>query len=615
MTGPAILILGPSGLGTAHRLAAALGEATIEGPETLTGEPALRPFPVFADRLRELFAEGRATVGLCATGILIRVLAPLLGDKTAEPPVIAVAEDGSAVVPLLGGHHGANDLARRLARVLDAPAAITTAGDLRLGTALDAPPSGWRLANPDDAKPFTSALLRGEPARIDPALDWLSGTWIRRADTAELRLTATTGQRAGGPTELVYHPARLALGVGCERGCPGDGVIALARSTLAEHGLATAAVAAVVSLDLKADEAAVHELAANLDVPARFFDRQALLAQVDRLANPSAIVAQEVGVPGVAEAAALAATGPEGRLLVEKTKGARATVAIAQAPAPLDAGALGRGRGRLALVGLGPGGRAWRSREAEMELAAATDWVGYGLYLDLAADLQAGKTLHRFPLGAEEERVRTALTLAGQGRNVALVCSGDPGIYAMASLVFELADPEGSDATLPDGARRAEIVVVPGISAVQAAAARAGGMIGHDFCCISLSDLLTPWAAIEMRLAAAAEGDFVVALYNPRSLRRRHQLPRALEILRAHRPADTPVVVAHSLGRPDERIEIATLADFDPETVDMMSVVLIGATATRAFAAGDGRLRVYTPRGYAAKRPAIADTLSGASHA
>ena len=606
MNRPAILVLGPSGLGTAHRLAAVLGGAQIEGPETLLDEGTLRPFPVFADRLRALFAEGRAIVGLCAAGILIRVLAPLLGDKTAEPPVIAVAEDGSAVVPLLGGHHGANELARRLAVALDVPAAITTAGDLRLGTALDAPPPGWHLANPDDAKSFTSALLRGDPARIDPALDWLAGTGIRRDEAAALRLTATTRRRAGGTTELVYHPARLALGVGCERGCPAGDLIALAHTTLAEHDLAPAAIAAVVSLDLKADEAAVHALSADLGVPARFFDRQALLAQANRLANPSTIVAREVGVPGVAEAAALAAAGPEGRLLVEKTKGARATVAIAEAPAPLDAGALGRGRGRLALVGLGPGGRAWRSHEAETELIAATDWVGYGLYLDLATDLQAGKRLHRFPLGAEEERVCAALTLAGQGRKVALVCSGDPGIYAMASLVFELMDPDGSGANAPDGARRAEIVVIPGISAVQAAAARAGAMIGHDFCCISLSDLLTPWTAIEARLAAAAEGDFVVGLYNPRSMRRRDQMPRALAILGAHRLAETPVIVAHSLGRGDERIETTTLADLDPETVDMMSVVLVGATSTRTFTAGDGRRRTYTPRGYAAKRLAAA---------
>lgn len=613
MIRPAIVVLGPSGLGTARRLAAVLGEATIEGPETLMGEERLRSFPVFADRLRALFAEGRAIVGLCAAGILIRVLAPLIGDKTTEPAVIAVAEDGSAVVPLLGGHHGANELARHLAGALDAPAAITTAGDLRLGAALDAPPPGWRLANPDDAKPVTAALLRGEPARIDPALDWLAGTGIRRDEAAELCLTATIRPRAGGPTKLVYHPARLALGVGCERGCPADDLIALAHTTLAEHDLAPAAIAAVVSLDLKADEAAVHALAADLGVSARFFNRQELLAQTDRLANPSTIVAREVGVPGVAEAAALAAAGPEGRLLVEKTKGARATVAIAEAAAPLDAGALGRARGRLALVGFGPGGRAWRSREAEMELAAATDWVGYGLYLDLAADLQAGKFLHRFPLGAEEDRVRAALTLAGEGQNVALVCSGDPGIYAMASLVFELADPDGGDATLPDGARRAEIVVVPGISAVQAAAARAGAMIGHDFCCISLSDLLTPWAVIEARLAAAAEGDFVVALYNPRSLRRRDQLPRALALLRAHRPANTPVIIAHNLGRRDDRMETTTLAGLDPETVDMMSVVLVGATSTRTFIAGDGRRRTYTPRGYTAKRLAAASPAAEVS--
>ncbi len=192
--------------------------------------------------------------------------------------------------------------------------------------------------------------------------------------------------------------------------------------------------------------------------------------------------------------------------------------------------------------------------------------------------------------------MRAALDLAAEGFDVALVCSGDPGIYAMAALVFELLDREPR----PEW-RRAEITVVPGISALQAAAARAGAPLGHDFCAISLSDLLTPWAAIERRLRAAAEGDLVVALYNPVSRRRTTQLLRAVEILRRKRPAETPVVLARNLGREGEAVTVIRLDELTPEAVDMLTLVLIGSSATRRIERGDGGVWVYTPRGYATK--------------
>jgi cobalt-precorrin 5A hydrolase/precorrin-3B C17-methyltransferase len=184
------------------------------------------------------------------------------------------------------------------------------------------------------------------------------------------------------------------------------------------------------------------------------------------------------------------------------------------------------------------------------------------------------------------------------------VCSGDPGIYAMATLVFELLDEPAGGARLSDAARRCEIVVAPGISAFQAAAARAGAPIGHDFCAISLSDLLTPWEAIERRLQAAAQADFVVAFYNPRSARRRNQLLRAMEILAAHRPRDTPVVIATDIGRPKESIRIVRLEDFDAGEVDMLTLVMVGASTSRTLDTGDGRRWAWTPRGYDKKRNA-----------
>jgi cobalt-precorrin 5A hydrolase/precorrin-3B C17-methyltransferase len=221
--------------------------------------------------------------------------------------------------------------------------------------------------------------------------------------------------------------------------------------------------------------------------------------------------------------------------------------------------------------------------------------VGYGLYLDLVGDLVAGKERHVSELAQEEERVRRALDLAAEGRNVALVCSGDAGIYALATLAFELMDRE-------DRAdwNRTTVQVTPGVSALQAAAARIGAPIGHDFCTISLSDLLTPFKEIEKRLKAAAEGDFVVAFYNPVSKRRRTQLARAQKILVARRGPDAPVVLARNLGREEETIEVIKLGDLTPDHADMLTMVLVGNSQSRVIERG-GRKWVYTPRGYAAK--------------
>ncbi|MEE8536108.1 MAG: precorrin-3B C(17)-methyltransferase, partial [Kiloniellales bacterium] len=421
---------------------------------------------------------------------------------------------------------------------------------------------------------------------------WLARSALPISDAGGLEIRVTETADPGAPDRLVYHPAVLAVGVGCERDCDPHEVIALVEETLAEAGLAAGAVAALVSIDLKADEPAVHAAAKALEVPARFFGKVALAAETDRLVNPSDLVRREVGVAGVAEGAALAAAGPEGALVVPKRKSKRATCAIARAPAPLDPAAIGRPRGRLAVVGTGPGDAAWRTPEVEAEVRRASDLVGYRLYLDLLGPLVRGKALHAFALGEEEARVRAALDLAAEGRRVALVSSGDPGIYAMAALVFELLERE-------DRAdwRRIEIAVSPGISALQAAAARIGAPLGHDFCAVSLSDLMTPWAVIERRLVAAAEGDFVVALYNPVSKRRRHQLAKAAEILRRRRAAGTPVVLARNLGRPGERVEVIDLAELTPERVDMLTLVLVGSSETRRLAHGGG-IWVYTPRGY-----------------
>ncbi len=258
---------------------------------------------------------------------------------------------------------------------------------------------------------------------------------------------------------------------------------------------------------------------------------------------------------------------------------------------PIEPAALGVARGRLAIVGIGPGDPAWRTPEASRLLAGSSDLVGYSLYLDLLGAAASGKTRHDSPIGAEAERARLALDLAAAGRRVALVSSGDAGIYGLAALVFELLDREPRRDW-----QAVELVVAPGVSAMQAAAARIGAPLGHDFCAISLSDLLTPWDIIRARVEAAARADFVVALYNPRSPRRAALLGEAAAILLEHRPPETPVAIARNLGRTGETVSIVALGELAAAEIDMLSLVIVGNRQTRRVAGDPPRL--YTPRGY-----------------
>lgn len=564
----------------AHKIADAVGSEVVPcGPDAAD---ASRILP-------EAFRAERPIIGICAAGILIRLLAPFLADKTTEPPVLAVAIDGTSVVPLLGGHRGANRLARDLADLLGAHAAITTASDLRFGGALDEPPGGYALADRKAARAAMSAVLQGASLRVVGDAPFLKA-WGYPTDPAGTVTVTVTETPVGG---FAYHPKTIVAGMGCERGTGASEVIDLLSTALDQASLSPLSLAAIASVDIKADEPALLAAASHFGVPLRLFSAQSLALEVPP--TPSAYVAETVGTPSVAEAAALKA----GPLVLTKLKSARATCALSRAPAPVDVEAFGQAPGVLHLVGLGPGAPETRTAAAVAALRQSSDWVGYGLYLDLAGDIAHGQVEHRFPLGAEEPRVRHALELAASGKTVSLLCSGDAQIYAMAALAFELLEATGGRALSPP-AQRVTVVTHPGVSAFQAASAAAGALIGHDFCCISLSDLLTPRDQIVQRLASAAAGDFVTALYNPRSGRRTDLLDLAAATFRAHRPAGTPVIVASNLGRPDERVRVVPLGDFDPAEVDMLTIVLIGATTSRSFDKA-GRRVAYTPRGYARK--------------
>ncbi len=610
LNAPVFVALTSDGARLARRLAADTG-GIWHGLKGRVGDD-LEPGEMFehtVDHLRDLFLSGRSIVGICAAGILIRALAGHTLAKKTESPVLAMSEDGKVIVPLLGGHHGANALAEKLAAITGGIAALTTAGDRRFGIALDEPPEPFLLAQPDKAKPVMARLLAGEGLRLITDLPaglehidqrwraWLSSLEIREeGDGPRLALTLKPAENTDA--DLVYHPVILSLGLGASRGCPAPEMVALVDRGLEDAGVAAAAVRDVASVDLKADEAAMNALASAFGCRLRLYPPARLEEETPHLSSPSEVVFKEVGCHGVAEAAALASAGPDSRLLLPKIRDAHATMALALDISAVFRDTTSRHAGRVMLVGIGPGQSVWRTPEATHMIASADELVGYHFYIDLLGPVARGKPRRDFALGEEEARCRYALEEAATGKDIAIICSGDAGIYAMGALVYELLSRKEEDAGVSMAARRVEVLTAPGVSALQAAAARSGAILGHDFCTISLSDLMTPWDQIETRIDAAGRGDFVIAFYNPVSKRRRTGLAIAKEILLRYRPASTPVVLASSLGRPEEEIRFRDLGRLEVDEVDMLTVVMVGASTSQIMDHRGGKA-VFTPRGYA----------------
>ncbi|RCJ26616.1 precorrin-3B C(17)-methyltransferase [Nostoc sp. ATCC 43529] len=571
---PAIIVLGQNSVAVARKIISVLPGTTLYGLEGRTSGVDVS-FRNFGETLRELFTQGTPVIGICAAGILIRTLAPMLSDKRQEPPVLAVAEDGSAVVPLLGGLAGVNDLARRIAQALDVKPAITTTGDLRLGTALLSPPPGYHLANPDDAKKFISDLLAGAQVKVEGVAPWLSDSKLPINANGDLTIQVTERLVTPAPNCLVYHPATIAIAIDATVNYT-DQTLALVHQLLADAALEKASIAGIFAPITTAADPAIHAVTKALKVPVRFFTSNQLEKLLSQGYSP-------------VQAIAIAATGAS-------PISSAAHIAIAIAQQPIDPNTIGQPRGRLAIIGTGPGGQEWMSGEVKEILKSATDLVGYKTYLDLIGSLGDGKQRHESDNREEEARAKMALDLAASGRYVAVVSSGDPGIYAMATAVFEVCDRYAK----PEW-ETIDIHVAPGISAMQAAAAAIGAPLGHDFCAISLSDILKPWSAIAQRIAAAAEADFVIAFYNPVSKDRTWQLAEARNILLQHRTPDTPVVLGRNLGRPGQTVKVITLEELAPTTADMRTVILVGSTKTRIIKRGNGNVWVYTPRRYTEK--------------
>ncbi|WP_285375142.1 precorrin-3B C(17)-methyltransferase [Pseudomonas sp. lyk4-TYG-107] len=558
---PAIVILGQGALATARRIQQLYPTAQIHG---LAGrvEGADCSYQEFGATLRELYQQDTPIIALCAAGIVIRTLAPLLLEKGAEPAVLAVAEDGSAVVPLLGGLGGVNVMAREIAAALQVAAAITTSGELRFGTCLLNPPSGYALADLELGKRFVSDLLAGHSVRIEGAAPWLDQAQLPQDPQAQRSIHVGSAERVASANELLIYPRSVAVAVSAQL----DDLPHAVRAALQQAGVAQQSLACLLAADTEMASARLREAALELGVPLRFVAAQKDLGELARQVLPQAVISNTNGL------------------------------AIARAEQPLDVAQIGRQRGRLAVIGLGPGAAELMVPAVKAELARATDVLGYETYVRMAGPFRDDQVQHCTDNREEMQRARHAFRLAAEGRSVIVVSSGDPGVFAMAAAVLE-ALHESTDPKW----HSVELEILPGVSASLATAAQAGAPLGHDFCVMSLSDNLKPWSIIEKRLDLAAEADLALAFYNPISRARPWQLGRALEIVAQHRSAVTPVVLGRDIGRPGQTLRVTTLGQLTPDQVDMRTMVLVGSSTTCTFPKAEGGEWVYTPRWYGEK--------------
>ena len=668
------------------------------------------------DRIAHLWPEHRGFIFCLAAGAVVRLVAPLLQDKSRDPAVVVIDETGKFVISLCSGHIGGADrLARLVAAQIGATPVLTgaSAGLGLPGIDLLGVPFGWRRGD-GDWTGVSAAAARGESIEViqeagstlwqqhlpeghpfyfnfpesrqkrkvaddlvaddlaadklaaDKVADVKARIWISFART---KFASEPELQSELPT-VQWHPRVLWVGIGCERGTSKAVIEKAIERVFRDNGLAVDAIAGIATIDLKADEVGLLEICQERNWPLRTFSAEVLRSL--RVPTPSEIVNKEVGTPSVAEAAAIVAALEAGsaiapapnpnskknsettnraqnsKLEAKNSKGeafrqklvgeadslspecfapttpskgeafhqnvcrgeadslspeylaptnilvskqifrlegqaGAATIAVAQGEREYT----GR-QGKLLLVGIGPGQLEQMTPAAQTAVTGADAIIGYSLYINLISPLlRPGQIVESLPIAQERQRAERAIALANWGLTVAVVSSGDAGIYGMAGLVLEQLRAENWDGQTPG------VEVFPGITALQATASRLGAPLMHDFCAISLSDLLTPWPVIEKRLEAAARADFVTALYNPRSQTRTEQIGLARKIFLEYRDAQTPVAIARSVYREQEQITVTTLEKMLDFTIDMLSTVLIGNQSTGFY-----ENWLITPRGY-----------------
>ncbi|HEY78068.1 MAG TPA: precorrin-3B C(17)-methyltransferase [Dehalococcoidia bacterium] len=607
----AIVAITRKGAALGRRLKQQLAGSQLYLPEKFAAgpEPDEHPFSSPAKKVvGEIFGRYRYLVLVMAVGIAVRLIAAKLSDKHTDPGVVVVDDAGTFCVSLLSGHiGGANELGKRIASLIGAYPVVTTASEASGTIAVDMLGNefGWQIEDGANVSAVSAALVNGETVVLYQDAgenDWWpkgkplpenlrivgSIADLRQPDfQAALIITdriLNEEQRALLPANIViYRPRSLVVGIGCNRGTPCAEIEAAVSLVFAENGLSIKSIRNIATITGKSSEAGLIEFAGKYHLPIDYFDKETLGKTVFP-SSPSAAALRHVGTPAVCETAALLSSGCDS-LVAPKTSYRRSvTVAVARLAFNNER----QTKGRLFLVGIGPGEPSHMTQKAREVIKRSDVVVGYQTYIGLIESLITHQEVIATGMGSEVERVQAAIGLARQGKRVSLISSGDTGIYGMAGLVGEvLSEQPGNDL---------DIEVIPGVPLLAASAALLGSPVSGDFATVSLSDYLLPWSEISRRIKSAAEADYVIIIYNPRSKKRRHQMTEAREIILQHRAPSTPVGIVTNAYRPAQTVAITDLEHMLDSEIGMDTIIIVGNSTT--FTLGDW---MVTPRGYGGK--------------
>lgn len=558
--------------------------------------------------VREVFDLYRHLILIMAVGAAVRLLASEIRGKHEDPGVVVVDEKGTFAVSLLSGHAGdANELAKRVAHSLHTQPVVTTASEVSGTIAVDllGKEYGWELENGDNVTRVAASLVNGDRVgiyqdagerkwwqkgvplpdniHIFTSIEAIKGANCQAALIITDRILDEDYQAFLPAHALIYRPRSLVVGMGCNRGTKAPAIEKAVTQLFAEHGLSFKSIRNIATIDLKKNEAGLLQFAQKYGLPIEYFDKETL-SQVAFPSEPSATALKQVGTPAVSETAALVSSR-NSCLIIPKVSYDR-TVSLAVARIPFDSQPWPK-RGKLFLVGLGPGDPTQMTFRAREALEASEVVIGYHSYIKLVEPLIAEKEVITSGMTQEVQRARLAIKLAQEGKTVAIIGSGDSGVYGMAGLVGEILGRQGGEI---------DVEMIPGIPAFVASAALLGAPVTGDFACISLSDYLVPWEEISHRLALAAQANFVIIIYNPRSKKRQRQLAEAWEIVRQHRSPTTPVGIVRNACREGQEVTITDLQHLLDHEIDMNTTIIIGNSSTFTF---DGWM--VTPRGYLKK--------------
>ena len=592
------------GLTRAREIAAGLGLPTVLHSTHPSGAEGIVHIPAqdFDSRLAANWAQFDAHIFIGATGIPFRKAAPLLRDKNIDPAVLACPESGSHVIALTSGHFGGtNRLARRIARITGGQAVIGSPADVNSLPAFDeaAAQEHARILNPEAVRALNAALLDGSPIAFCGTRAVFERHFASTGQVAffENPQDVTCGHAVLWdsentlPEEVLYldvSSRAFVLGVGCRRGVKPQELRLVAERYLSEFGLNAENIAGIATCTVKEDEPAILGLGEAWQVPVAFHSAEELDAVP--VSAPSEKVREKVGTASVCEAACLLSAGygsiPQPALYAPKSAFGDVTLALARLP---HLAVPKSGQGEIVVAGLGSGAPGHITPDVDTAIRRCDTVAGYSHYVDFIRDRIAGKPVIQNGMKGEVERCLSALEAALAGQNVCMVCSGDPGILAMAGLLYELRTREPRFRDIP-------IRVLPGITAATIAASSLGAPLQNGFSLVSLSDLLVSADEVRRNIRSVAQSLLPVALYNPAGRKRRDLLEETLAVFRDHRGEDVLCAYVKNAGREQETKWLGKLSEFPAAEVDMSTLIIIGGPRTRL---DSGVL--YEPRGYVEK--------------